>query len=302
MRAIRLAIVGFGRLGKACIRVIRQDEQATLAGVVRGMERLAMPLSDEFQHIRTAGHISELGPVDAALICVPTDFVQGVAQDVLQDLIPIVECAGLHGDEFEKHKHELDRIASRHKVPAVVGAGWNPGALSMIRGLFALLTPKGHTHTTHRPGISLHHTTLARSVMGVKEALATELRSSHGKPQHYVYVELEQGASIEAVDNAIRSDPMYLDEEIYVFAVDSIAELEEQGHGVLLERRGSAGFGAHQLLLLEGRFSEQALAAQVMVAAARALPHGGHRAYSLYDLPLGSLWGELRARAEKEWI
>lgn len=300
MKRLRLAIIGFGKLGKACIQAIETDDQVELTGIVRRYPAQSLPPA--FKDIPCVAHISELAQVDAALICVPSEYVAGAAHDLLQHGIPIVECASLHGDAFEDHFHEIDRIASRHKVAAVVGAGWDPGALSLFRSLFALLTPNGHTEITHRPGVNLHHTTAARAISGVREALSTELRGSNGKIQRYIYVELEEGAEVEQVGQAIRSDPLYFNEETQVITVDSVATLEEEGHGVLLERRGTAGSTAHQLLLLESRCSETALAAEVMIAAARSLQTRAKRAHSLFELPLGSLWGALHEGTRKEWI
>jgi diaminopimelate dehydrogenase len=302
IKAIRLAVVGFGKLGRACVEAIREDEQSQLAGVVRQQEHVLEPLPAGYENVKVAGHIAELGHVDAALVCVPTEAVVGVVHDLLQTGIPVVECATLHGSAFLEHKNELDRIATRFKVPAVVGAGWDPGMLSVFRETFALLTPKGKTEITHRPGLNLHHTTLAQAIPSVKGALSTELRATDGRRQHYVYVELEKSASFEVVEAAITTDPQFIEDDIFVFPVESIAMLEEEGHGVLLERRGAAGPVEHQLFLLEGRYSERALAAQVMIAAARTISKRGHRAYSLFDLPLGSLWGELRMMAEQEWV
>ena len=292
-------MVGFGELGRACIRAIYEDEQSSLTGVVRHPGFAGQELPDGLEHIQVVGHITELGHVDAALICVPNEAVQGVAHDLMQGGIPVVECATLHGKAFQEHKHELERYAARYKVPAIVGAGWDPGMLSVFRDLFTLLIPKGHTDITHRPGINLHHTTLEQAIPGVKSALSTECHAAGGQRQHYVYVELEEGASEDKVEREIRSDPLFLDEETFVFAVDSVAMLEEEGHGVLLERRGTAGSVEHQLILLEGRFSEKVLAAQVMLAAARSLSVQGHHAYTLFDLPLGGLWGRLRELTEE---
>lgn len=296
MDVLHLAVVGFGKLGRACIRAINEDEQSVLAGVVRQRGFVGQKLPAGFENIPVAEHITELDHVDAALICVPNEAVLGIAHDLLQGGIPVVECATLHGKSFHEHKNELDRYATRYKVPIIVGAGWDPGMLSVFRDLFALLIPKGHTDITHSPGINLHHTTLAQAIPGVKSALSTECYAVGGQRQHYVYVELEEGASLDTVERAIRSDPLFLDEETFVFPVESVAMLEEEGHGVLLERRGTAGPAEHQLFLLEGRFSERVLAAQVMLAAARSLSTQGHHAYSLFDLPLGGLWGKLQLK------
>jgi len=57
-----------------------------------------------------------------------------------------------------------------------------------------------------------------------------------------------------------------------------------------------------QLPLLEARFDETALAATIMLAAARALPFLKPGAYSLLDVPPARLWGEQAPAAESEWI
>ena len=300
MKRQRLAIIGFGRLGKACAQVILADDQVKLAGIVR--RNPEVPLTPQFNDVPAVAHISELSQVDVALICVPTEHIVGTAHDLLQHRIPIVECATLHDDAFEDHFHEIDRIASHHKVAAIVGAGWDPGVLSVFRGLFALLTPNGHTKIIWRPGVNLHHSTVAQAIPGIRDALSTELGTSTGTIKRYVYVELEEGAELAQVEKVICSDPLYLDQETLVIHVDSVATLEDEGHGVLMERRGATGDTAHQLLLLEARYSEPALAATVMVAAARTLPTCGKRAYSLFELPLGRMWGTLHGMARKEWI
>ncbi len=299
MKPINVAIIGFGRLGHACAAAIRADDQFTLLGIVR---RAAKALPAPFIHIPAVSHISELKNVDAALVCVPAEQMKDTAHDLLQRGVPIVECAKFEGEALNQHKQDIAHLASRFGVPAVIAAGWNPGALSLFRHLFALLTPKGHTEISHRPGIGLHHTTVARNLAGVRDALCVEVRIASGALQRYLYVQLEQGAKLEDVEAAVRSDPVLMEEETLIFPVDDMAKLEDEGHGVLLERQGTAADVAHQHLLLEARFSEVALSAQCMVAAARAIPSCKAGGYTLFDLPPGALWGQLRAHAEREWL
>lgn len=298
MKKKRLAIIGLGSLGRRCVEAIASDPAAELAGVVRRPE--SAPAA--WLRAPAVTHVSELEAVDAALVCVPVDEVAGVAAALLQARIPIVECARLHGDAFLEHKAEIHRAALHHKVPAIVGAGCDPGALSLFRSQFALLAPHGHTETRLHAGTSLHHTLAAAGVKGVKKALATELPSREGALQRYVYVELEPSADAAEVESALVNDPLFLDEETLVFAVPSVDALEETDRGVLLERRAAPGETGHAALLLEARYDEAGLAARMMLAAARALPHLHAGAHSLLDLPPGSLWGELRPAAEKEWM
>jgi len=298
MKKIRIAIIGLGRLGRKCVEAIVSDQSTELAGVVRRPESTPAP----WLKAPAVTHISELNQVDAALICVPVDVVMGIAQGLLQGRIPLVECARLHGDAFFGHKTEIHRAALRHKVPAIVGAGCDPGALSLFRSQFALLAPRGHTETSLHTGTSLHHTLAATGIQGVRKALATECTSVGGALQRYVYVELEPSADAAAVEDAIVNDPLFLDEQTQVFTVPSIAALEETNHGVTLERRAAPEDVSHASWLLEARYDEAGLAARMMLAAVRSLPLLKAGAYSLLDLPPGALWGEQRPVAEKEWI
>jgi len=297
----RLAVIGFGRLGRACAKVIMADKKFELAGIIRRPDRLGEKLPPPFAEVSVVSHIGELRDVGAAVICVPTLQVLEVARDLLQHCIPIVECATLHAEAFQSHKQELDRLAIHHETSAIVGAGWDPSVLSLFRGLFSILIPKGLTETSHHPVASLHHSTVAGTIAGVKKALSTELSAAQGRRQRYLYVELDEGAVFEEVEKAIVGDPLFLDEETVVFPVESIAELEEEGAGILVERHEDPTCG-HQVFLLEARFSETVLAARTMIAAARALPTRHHRAYSLYDLPLRVLWEGVAEEAEREWF
>jgi diaminopimelate dehydrogenase len=277
---IRVAIVGFGRLGRRCAQLISEPRELELAGVCRRDASLTLPLLPGMRGVPVAGHISELGRVEAALVCVPTEHSLSTITELIQHRVPLVECATLDDAALPAYYERIDTLARDHRVAAIAGAGWNPGVLQHLRDLFQVLIPKGLTQLTTSPGVSLHHTDLARSVPGVRAALATEVQAASGRRQHYVYVELAPERRVEQVREALAADPLLAGEEILVFAVDSVGALEQRGHGVLLERAGTAGAEVHDTLLLEGRFDPYAFSARVMLDAARRLPHtrrGLHR-------------------------
>jgi diaminopimelate dehydrogenase len=232
-----------------------------------------------------------LRDVDAALVSVPHDRVLDTVRQILSRNVPVVECAKLHALAFREHREAIHREALRHRCAAVVGAGWDPGALPLLRGWLALLVPKGRTEVRLRAAASLHHTLAARDVAGVRDALSTERRAADGRLRRYVYVELEPGADAERVGAKLRADPLFLGEETQVVPVDSLAPLEAEGEGVVLERWGAAGATGHQRLLVEARCDPPALAAQVMLAAARALPFLAAGAHTLLDIPAAQLFG-----------
>lgn len=286
MRRIRLAIIGFGRLGRACAVALRDSHDLELAGVVmRSPATGALP--HPFGQVSVAGHVRELKGVEAALVCVPAEQVLDVARELLQQHLPVIECAILEGRALEAHYAALGVVARHHRVPAVVGAGWNPGALPLVRRLFEVLIPHGRNETGAHPGLSLHHTAAVERVPGVRAALACESRAADGRLQRYLYLQLDKGARLEKVEAAIRADPLYAGEETLVFPVEDLAAFDAAGSGIVLERRGTGGTGdagSHQSLLLEARFDVATFAARIMLDAARRLSRlkAGAHPYSLW--------------------
>lgn len=289
MKRLGIVVLGFGRLGRACAEAVLASEDMELAGIARRPEHVLMVLPEHLKGVPVVPHWTEIPRIDAALLCLPPDLIVPTAHELLQHRKPIVECAVLELHAFERHKARLHEIALRQHTPAIVGAGWDPGAFGLIRDLFQLLTPKGHTDTSNRPGVSLHHSAWVRDLQGVKDALCTELRSATGALQRYVYVELERNADADAVADLIRGDPLFLDTETIVLPVESVAALEDEGRGIVMERRGAAGRTGHQFFLLEARFDRWALAGQMMIAAARATAGRRPGAYSLHDIPQSAL-------------
>jgi diaminopimelate dehydrogenase len=283
----RLAIVGFGRLGYALARTMKGVPDVELAGVVRrpgAAERLPAPLLE----IPVATHLRDLERVDVAMLCVPAVDASFVAREILQMRIPLVECASLPPSATRAHYEVIEAAAHNHRVAAIVGAGWDPGIYPLLQHGFEILVPKGANFTATRPGVSLHHSEAMREMPGVLDALVTEQRDADGRLTRYVYAELSKGADPAAVQAALDADPLFAGERSLLFPVESIATLEQEGRGVVFERRGTGHPGPHENLLFEARFDVPTFAARVMLDAARRLRQcrpGLHR----YSLRTGGL-------------
>jgi diaminopimelate dehydrogenase len=284
MTKLQVAVIGLGRLGLACADALLDDSELALAGVVRQPGAPAA-LPGRLRRFPVASHVRELEGVRAALVCVPAYAVLGVARELLQGRIPVVECACFEGQALQAHHAALGEAADHHRVAAVVGAGWDPGVLPLLRNAFEMLIPRGHTVFHRHPGLHLHHSAAVAGIRGVKGALTGKYRSDNGA-SHYVYVELEHGAELAQVQAAIAADPLFAGEATQVFQVADLSEMEDDdGLGVVLDRRGHAAHGPHQSLLLEARFDPTAFSARVMLDAVRKLP-GLHRGAHRYALGL----------------
>ncbi len=216
-------------------------------------------------------HVSELGTIDAALVCVPADALPGVVRELLQARVPVVECAALEGGALSAHHGEMAHLAERFRAKVVVGAGWDPGLLPQLQRLFELLIPKGHSQVTRHTATKLHHTAAAEGVEGVRGALCSELHDASGGAHRYVYVELARGADFERVRRRIEGDPLFADEPTDVLPVPDLRALEQENRGVLIERLGEGPAGPHPSLILEARLDPVSFTAHLMLDAARSL-------------------------------
>jgi diaminopimelate dehydrogenase len=265
----QLAIVGFGRLGAACAAAIVESTDFALVGVVR-REPHALPAS--LRGVRVATHIRDLGGVQGVLLCVPPSECLGAATGLVQSGFRVVECARLEGHAAGEYRSELDRLAHRHRVPVVVGAGWDPGVVTLLHRVFSILIPRGQTVVSGHPGTSLHHEAALAGITGVQEALTGETRGTDGLRHRYVYLRLARGADVDGIRQSILGDPLFAGEDTQVFEMPDLAPLESP-EGLVLERRATSVAGEHASLAFDARFDAAAFAAHVMLDAARALPH-----------------------------
>jgi diaminopimelate dehydrogenase len=238
MGKLQVAVIGLGRMGLVCADALIDASELALAGVVRQPGApAALPGRQRLYPV--ASHVRELEGVRAALVCVPAYAVLGVARELLPARIHVAECACFEGPALEAHHAALGEAAENHHVAAVVGAGWDPGILPLLRSTFKMLIPRGSTTLRRHPGLHLHHSAVVAGIRGVKGALTGEYRGDNGASQHYVYVELETGAELAQVQAAIAADPLFAGEVTQVFQVAHLSEMEgEEGLGVVLEHRG----------------------------------------------------------------
>jgi diaminopimelate dehydrogenase len=267
MRRLRLAIVGFGRLGAACAAALRDRGELALAGVVR---HRGEPLPDPLRAVEVVTHVRDLPAVDIGLLCVPPTDALAIASELLQTGLPVVECARIEPAMMPAYRAELDRLARRHRVAVVTGAGWDPGVLPQLRRLFEVLVPHGRTVSASHPGTRLHHDAALESIPGVDEALAGEATGDDGMRHRWVYLRLARGADSAAIRQAIVADPLFAGEDTQVLEMPELRSLEATD-GLVLERRGTAAKGKHAALALDARFDVAEFAARVMLDAAHGL-------------------------------
>lgn len=281
---IRVAIVGYGNIGKYALDAVKAAPDMELAGVVRRSSSLGEKPA-ELADVPVVGSIKELEGVKVALLCTPTRSVPQYAKEILALGINTVDSYDIHG-ELADLRIELDKIAKENNAVAVISAGWDPGTDSMVRCMFEFMAPKGITYTNFGPGMSMGHSVAVKAVPGVKNALSMTIPLGTSVHRRMVYVELEEGADFAAVEKAVKTDPYFVKDETHVIQVEDVDALIDMGHGVLMERKGVSGGTHNQLLSFSMRINNPALTAQIMVASARASVKQKPGAYTMIQIPI----------------
>ena len=292
MEKIKLAIIGYGNIGKFAVEAVQSASDMELVGVVRRTESLSdIPL--ELTNIKVVDDISKLGKIDVAVICSPSRSILEVAGKILAKGISTVDSFDIHGDAMLELRKSLDEIGKKHNSKAIISAGWDPGSDSVIRALLKAMAPKGINYTNFGPGMSMGHSVVVKNIAGVKNAISMTITTGTGIHRRMVYVELEKGANFEEVSKQIKSDAYFVNDETHVNEVASVDELKDMGHGVLIEHKGVSGKTQNQLFKYQMTVNNPALTSQIMISCARAVLKQAPGAYTMPEIaPIDYLAGD----------
>ena len=288
-KKIKVAIVGYGNIGRFSLEAAQAAEDFEVVGIVR---RDASKRDDIPAEIPVASSVADLvktaGPVDVAILATPTRKVEEYAKEILTMGINTVDSFDIHG-QIPALRKSLDAAAKSGKAVSVIAAGWDPGSDSVVRTLLEAIAPKGITYTNFGPGMSMGHTVAVKAIEGVKSALSMTIPLGTGIHRRMVYVELEPGYKIEEVGANIKKDPYFASDETHVFEVESVDALKDMGHGVHMQRKGVSGKTQSQRFEFNMTINNPALTGQVLVACARAAERLQPGCYTMIEIPVVDL-------------
>ena len=290
MEKIKAAIIGYGNIGHYTLEALQEAPDFEIAGIVRRNGDADKPA--ELAPYKVVKSIKELGEVDVAILATPTRSVEAYAKECLALGINTVDSFDIHTQIVELRR-SLDKVAKEHNAVSIISAGWDPGSDSIVRALMQSLAPKGISYTNFGPGMSMGHTVAVKAIKGVKAALSMTIPVGTGIHRRMVYVEIEDGHTLDEVSKAIKSDPYFANDETHVMQVNSVDELKDMGHGVNLVRKGVSGKTQNQLLEFNMRINNPALTSQVLVNVARAAMKQKPGCYTMIEIPvIDMLYGD----------
>ena len=282
---IRVAVVGYGNIGKYAVEAVHEASDMELAGIVRRKSSVG-EIPAELMGVPVVSDVKKLGKVDVALLCGPTRSIPETAEQYLALGINTVDSFDVHGDALWNLREQLDKAGKKYHAVSIVSAGWDPGSDSVVRTMMEAMAPKGITYTNFGPGMSMGHTVAVKAIAGVRNALSLTIPTGTGVHRRMVYVELEPGADFSIVEQAIKTDAYFVKDHTVVTQVNDVNALIDMGHGVLMERKGVSGVTQNQLMEFRMKINNPALTAQIMAACGRATMRQQPGAYNMPEIPV----------------
>jgi len=168
-----LGIVGFGNLGKSAEAVIGNRKEINLVGVFT--RRPKESVRTKYSKVYSLEELDGLErDIDCILICQGSKDDTPSTTPALLRKFNTVDTYDNH-KEIVKYKTTLSEIGNNTKHTSIIGAGWDPGLLSLLRGYIGGLLPSLVQNTFWGEGVSQGHTEALKRVENVKNALQITL-------------------------------------------------------------------------------------------------------------------------------
>ncbi len=283
MKKIRAAVVGYGNIGHYSVQALEAAPDFEIVGIVRRQGDKDKPA--ELAAYEVVDDIAKLKDVDVAILATPTRTCPDLAEKIVALGINTVDSFDIHTSILDYRTRQMENCKKAGRV-SVISAGWDPGSDSIVRVLLESLAPKGLSYTNFGPGMSMGHSVVARSKKGVKNALSMTIPLGEGIHRRMVYVELEDGYTVEQVYDELKADDYFAHDELHVFAVKSVDDVRDMGHGVHMTRKGVSGKTQNQRFSFDMSINNPALTGQVLVNVARASMRLQPGCYTMPEIPV----------------
>ena len=290
---MKIAIYGYGNLGKGVELAIRQNPDAELFGVFtrRAPETVQTVLPDTKVY-PAADIVSYKNDIDVLVICGGSATDLPAMTPALAADFNVIDSFDTHAD-IPKHFAAVDAAARQGGNIAVISVGWDPGMFSLNRLYANAILPDGKDYTFWGKGVSQGHSDAIRRIEGVADARQYTIPvqaaldsvragenpelTTREKHTRLCYVVAKEGADKARNEQEIKTMPKYFSD--YDTTVNFISQEEldrdHKGipHGGFVIRTGSTGVNGENNHVIEYSLkldSNPEFTASVLVAYARA--------------------------------
>ncbi len=290
---MRIAILGYGNLGRGVESAVRQNKDMELVAVFTRR-------APESVQLRTPGipvlHVDRLmemkDEIDVLILCGGSATDLPVQTPQLAEHFNVIDSFDTHA-KIPTHFANVDAAARRGGNVAVISVGWDPGMFSLNRLYAQAILPDGADYTFWGKGISQGHSDAIRRIEGVVdarqytipvEAALDAVRSgacpaltTREKHTRECFVVAAEGADKARIEREIVTMPNYFadyDTTVHFITMEELKR-DHSGipHGGKVIRTGRTGLEGEHTHVIEYSLqldSNPEFTSSVLIAYARA--------------------------------
>ncbi len=291
--SIRIAIYGYGNLGKGVETALLQASDMKVVGVFTRRDPATVNTLTGIPVYSADDIYSMQDEIDVVVICGGSSTDLPKQTPTLARYFNVVDSFDTHANIPNHVKTVSDQATAGGKT-ALVSAGWDPGMFSLARLYAGAVLPNGKDYTFWGKGVSQGHSDAIRRIDGVLDArqytipVESALESvrrgenpvftTREKHKRECFVVAKEGADRAKIEREIVTMPNYFADYDTTVHFISLEELKEKHsklpHGGVVIRSGVTGLSNEHKQTIEYSLrldSNAEFTASVLVACARAV-------------------------------
>ena len=308
---MKIAIAGYGNLGKGVECSIMQNDDMELYGVFTRRAPETVKTLTNAKVFKIDDILNHKDNIDVLIICGGSATDLPVQTPEFAKHFNVVDSFDTHA-KIPQHFENVDKVAKASGKVALISGGWDPGMFSLNRLYAEAVLPCGKDHTFWGKGVSQGHSDAIRRIDGVIDArqytipIDEALQKVRGgenpelttreKHLRECFVVAEDGADKAEIENKIKTMPNYFadyDTIVHFITKEEMAK-DHSGipHGGFVIRCGSTGLNNEHKHIIEYSLkldSNPEFTSSVLVAYARAVykmnSEGMSGCKTVFDVP-----------------
>ncbi len=309
--SIRIAVAGYGNLGRGVECAIKQNPDTELYGVFTRRDPKTVKTLTGAKVFSIDTIEEHKDNIDVVIICGGSATDLPVQTPALASYFNVIDSFDTHA-KIPEHFANVDKAAKNAGTTAIISVGWDPGMFSLNRLYASCILPDGADYTFWGKGVSQGHSDAIRRIDGVKDARQytipvqsaldavrsgkNPVLTTREKHTRECFVVAEDGADKARIENEIKTMPNYFAD--YDTTVHFISEEELKKnhsgipHGGFVIRSGKTGLNGENKHVIEYSLkldSNPEFTSSVLVAYARAAfrmnKEGNTGCKSVFDVP-----------------
>jgi diaminopimelate dehydrogenase len=289
---MKIAIYGYGNLGKGVECAVCNAEDAILTGIFTRRDPNSIKTLSGAPVYSAEDLQKHKNDIDVLIICGGSATDLPVMTPALAKDFCVVDSFDTHAN-IPVHFENTDKAARQGKKIAVISAGWDPGMFSINRLYASAILPDGNDYTFWGRGVSQGHSDAIRRIDGVVDArqytvpVESTLQSvragenptltTRQKHTRECFVVAQEGADLARIEREIKEMPNYFADYDTTVHFISLQQLQQEHsalpHGGCVIRTGTTGMNQEHKHCIEYSLkldSNPEFTASVLLACARA--------------------------------